>query len=158
MDLPSDSKPEFESLQQLLLDMALERCVDGLLRLIVRRLVARPHIELQAYNWPGNVRELQNVIERAVILAQSSVLRFDLQPATDSASRSFIEKLADQSSLQGRILTETEMQAMVRKNTRKALEHCHGKVNGPDGAAALLGLKPTTLIARIKKMGLPKFG
>ena len=54
------------------------------------------------------------------------------------------------------VFTEAEMQALERTNIANALQRCHGKIYGEDGAAALLGISPTTLCSRIKKFGLRK--
>lgn len=109
---------------------------------------------LQSYDWPGNVRELQNAAERAVILSQRGSLRFDLpigppQPAA---------KLPATTAANGepQVLTEPEMQSLERQNLRAALEQCGWKVHGEAGAARLLRVKPTTLISRIKKLGLKR--
>ena len=105
--------------------------------------------ELQQYTWPGNVRELQHALERACIVAADGRLRFDF-PATPSKQSS---ALAESSSPQ-RILTDEELRSLEANNTRAALLKCHGKIYGANGAAALLGVKPTTLNSRIKSFGI----
>ena len=105
--------------------------------------------ELQQYAWPGNVRELQHALERACIVAADGRLRFDF-PATPSKQPS---ALAESSSPQ-RILTDEELRLLEANNTRAALSKCHGKVYGANGAAALLGVNPTTLNSRIKSFGI----
>ena len=110
---------------------------------------------LQNYDWPGNIRELRNVIERAVILARGGPLHFDL-PATDSAPHSSPAQPASATPAAPRILTEAEMQHRERANILAALDQTAWKIKGPAGAAELLGLKPTTLLARMKKMALLK--
>jgi transcriptional regulator with GAF, ATPase, and Fis domain len=107
--------------------------------------------KLQNYDWPGNVRELRNVIERAVILARGGALDFDLPVANQplpAAPTSDAPKLG--------LLTEAEMQRRERDNLLLALEQVNWKIKGADGAAELLGVKPTTLLARMKKWGLKK--
>src|SRR5688572_22301116 len=109
---------------------------------------------LKRYDWPGNIRELKNVIERAVILSRGKVLRLDLAmsdilnpPATaEPQSKEHNEAL----------LTETEIRELERQNTLRALEMAQWRVSGPNGAAELLGVKPTTLADRMKKFGLKK--
>ena len=91
---------------------------------------------LQRYLWPGNIRELRNVVERAVILSDSSTLRVPVGPAAPPAAPT----LAD----------------AERTQILAALEQTGWRIRGPAGAAALLGLKPTTLESRIKKLGLPR--
>ncbi|HEX7237667.1 MAG TPA: sigma 54-interacting transcriptional regulator [Gammaproteobacteria bacterium] len=109
---------------------------------------------LKRYDWPGNIRELKNVIERAVILSQGKVLRLDLAmsdilnaPAAPSRE---VEDAATP------FLTELEMREFERKNTVAALELAQWRVSGPNGAAKLLGIKPTTLTDRMKKFKLRK--
>jgi len=106
---------------------------------------------LQAYVWPGNIRELRNVIERAVILARGGALEFDL-PGNGSDPTSF-ERM-DVNQPEPEYLTESEMCRRKRQNLFAVLQKAGWKIKGADGAAELLGVKPTTLISRIEKMGL----
>ncbi len=105
--------------------------------------------QLQRYSWPGNVRELQHVLERACIVAPEGRLELDLPDET--AKNSFVAPTAESPE---RVLTESEMRASEAGNLRRALEVTSGKIYGPDGAAALIGLKPTTLISRLKAYGI----
>lgn len=105
--------------------------------------------ELQRYDWPGNVRELQHALERACIVAADGRLRFDF-PTAASKQQS---KPSESPTLQ-RILTDVELRMFEANNIRAALSECHGKVYGANGAATLLGLKPTTLNSRIKSLGI----
>ncbi|MXQ07855.1 PAS domain-containing protein [Alphaproteobacteria bacterium GH1-50] len=98
--------------------------------------------QLQAYDWPGNVRELHNVIERAAIVSQDAKLIVELAAAPAEAVR------------HGGFQTEARMQEMVRSNIVAALREAGGKVSGPNGAAALLQIRPTTLYSRIKSFGI----
>src|SRR6267378_6334712 len=117
------------------------------------RLTRAGIFKLQSYDWPGNIRELRNVIERAVIISRGGALDFDL-PVTDSppAPRRFAPREAD--SPESGFLTEPEMQRRERENLVVVLQKTDWKIKGADGAAELLGVKPTTLLSRIKKMGL----
>ena len=99
--------------------------------------------ELQEYLWPGNVRELENIIERAVILTQGPVL--DLTDRLESASPQFSSTL--------RTLEETE-----RNQILKILSETRWHIEGKDGAAAILGLHPSTLRARMHKLGIVRPG
>ena len=110
---------------------------------------------LQSYDWPGNIRELRNVIERAVIFAHGGALDFDL-PAIDSSPgpAQTAPPLGDRVDLA--YLTDSEMQRLERENLFAVLEKTAWKIKGLDGAAELLGVKPTTLISRMGKMGLKR--
>ena len=105
--------------------------------------------ELQGYDWPGNVRELQHALERACIVAADGRLRFDF-PEVTSKQRA---KPLESNSIKP-ILTDTEVRAFEANNIKAALAECNGKVYGSNGAAALLGMKPTTLNSRIKALGI----
>jgi transcriptional regulator with GAF, ATPase, and Fis domain len=100
---------------------------------------------LAKYGWPGNIRELQNVIERAVIISQGGPLRVDL-------ALGLFGKNLKPASTRASVLSIQEIQRRERENILKALEQSKGKIYGPDGAAAILGMKPTTLTSRMKKM------
>jgi PAS domain S-box-containing protein len=102
---------------------------------------------LVAYEWPGNVRELQNVIERAVITAVDG--RLDI-------ARALPVEAALPPAAGGGILTADELVAVERANLLRALEHTGWRVAGADGAAALLGLKPSTLASRMKALGIAR--
>ena len=93
---------------------------------------------LQEYRWPGNVRELENIVERAMIVAGGDTLEVDplwLNSAADASASEVRHGLA-----------VLERQAIV-----DALRRCGGKVYGAGGAAAVLGLKPTTLYGKMRK-------
>ena len=112
---------------------------------------------LQSYDWPGNVRELQNSAERALILAQNGALHFNL-PNGEVRVESAPPQNGYGHATGQRILTESELQALERANLVSALRKTAWKIHGKDGASELLGVKPTTLISRIKKLGLKKSG
>lgn len=110
---------------------------------------------LQSYDWPGNVRELRNVIERAVILARGGALDFDLPMNT------FLPVSPPSNSVGGEkaeseILTEAELRRREHEDLLTALNRADWRIYGPRGAAELLGMKPTTLVSRMKKMGLKR--
>jgi len=123
------------------------------------RLTRAAVTQLQAYDWPGNVRELRNVVERAVILALGGALEFDLaisgqpapapRPGPQTASPAVGPALP-------KFLTEVELQRLERDNLALALEAANWKISGPDSAAELLGVKPTTLLSRMAKWGLKR--
>jgi formate hydrogenlyase transcriptional activator len=96
---------------------------------------------LEAYPWPGNVRELQNVIERAVILASGEVLQpADLELPEPTAPSSAPGGSSDE-----------------RARIEEALRAARGRVSGEGGAAASLGIPPSTLEARIRRLRIDKF-
>jgi transcriptional regulator with GAF, ATPase, and Fis domain len=142
-----DRKEDIRPLAHHLLRQSCQR-----LRVPARRMTNEDLRILERYDWPGNVRELQNVIERAVIVSGAGALRFDLPSsgtpvpvATSAASGPGDE-----------VVPDAEMKRRERANIRAALERSGGRIFGPGGAAALLGMKPTTLASRIRKMELAR--
>jgi transcriptional regulator with GAF, ATPase, and Fis domain len=119
------------------------------------RLTRTGVAKLRSYNWPGNIRELRNVIERAVIVSRGGMLDFDL-PVAESfpAAPRFAARETD--GTESKILTEPEMQRYEYENLLAALRKTNWKIKGADGTAELLGVKPTTLLTRMKKMGLKR--
>lgn len=101
------------------------------------------------YPWPGNIRELQNVMERAAITSTQNTITLDL-PSIDKAA----EITQPSAQPAPAINADDHMQEQVKNNMLAALESCNWKLFGPDGAAALLNIKPTTLASRIKRLGL----
>jgi transcriptional regulator with GAF, ATPase, and Fis domain len=95
---------------------------------------------LQRYPWPGNIRELEHVIERAVILSEGS----ELEP---------IDWLSKPGGKVGSGKTLT-LEEMERQHIVDVLEQTNWRVSGEKGAAKILGLNPTTLEARMKKLGI----
>ncbi|MFO0924864.1 MAG: sigma 54-interacting transcriptional regulator [Pirellulales bacterium] len=105
--------------------------------------------DLQRYDWPGNVRELQHELERACIVSNRGRLSFEhLRMSSPSTSSLSSERSED------RILTVKEMRDVEAKNIQAALKRSKGKIYGDDGAAKLLGMKPTTLVSRIKALNI----
>ncbi len=93
--------------------------------------------QLQRYSWPGNVRELSNVIERAMILTTGDTMRVELPAVTQDKATARMTLQENERSLILRILQETGW-----------------RVRGLEGAAEILGIKPTTLEARMHKLGI----
>jgi DNA-binding NtrC family response regulator len=105
--------------------------------------------QMSSRDWPGNIRELENAIERAVILAQGGELRLEAsgpEPAVTATPQGAPSPVP--------LLTRSAIEQHQRDSITAALAQTGGKVAGPDGAAALLGLKPTTLYSRIIALGL----
>ena len=98
---------------------------------------------LQAYDWPGNVRELENVIERAVITSKVSILKL-----TDN--------LVIPAKVRSRAKLKETLTEVERAQILNTLENTGWKIEGTNGAAGVLGLAPSTLRDRIKKLGIRK--
>lgn len=141
--VPLRERPEdIPLLAQLFLQKAATRAHKPGLRI--------PHSEIEklgSYHWPGNIRELENVIERQVILAQGDVIRMDesLTGSDQISTNTPHQQLSE-------IEAEPQNKQRQRRNILLALEKSRGKVFGKDGAAELLGVKPTTLASRIRKL------
>ena len=103
---------------------------------------------LQAYDWPGNIRELQNVIERSVILSSSEVFAVDESWLSKQSVRPR-PRVAALAPAQGAPRSE-------RETIEAALAECRGRVGGSSGAAAKLGVPPSTLDHRIKALNINK--
>jgi formate hydrogenlyase transcriptional activator len=98
--------------------------------------------ELTSYPWPGNIRELQNFIERSVILTSGSVLD---SPLASLRSAAEVESLGP-----------ITMEDAERDHIRRTLEQTRWVVSGPNGAAARLGIKRSTLYFRMQKLGISR--
>ena len=113
----------------------------------IREIPARAMQAMTEWTWPGNIRELQNFIERAVILTTGECLEVPLEelssPRTDRAPAGTARSLG---------LREVERQAIL-----DALRKTNGRIGGPRGAAALLGLKRTTLQSRMRLLNIRSF-
>jgi transcriptional regulator with GAF, ATPase, and Fis domain len=109
--------------------------------------------QLLDYEWPGNVRELQNVVDRAAIKAHLGSLQFDVPDHHDRQARGETN-LGAASSDGVEVIRAEEMKRRERENIIAALRRSKGKISGAGGAAELLGIRPTTLNARVKKFGL----
>jgi formate hydrogenlyase transcriptional activator len=113
----------------------------------IRNIEKQTLEQLQAYHWPGNIRELQNVVERAVILSETETFVVDeswlkRESPDSSRPREGLSALADR---------EVEM-------IEAALAESHGRIAGPAGAAAKLGIPRQTLESKIRRLGIDKYG
>jgi len=101
-------------------------------------MISKDSLEaIQQFSWPGNVRELKNVIERAVISGTGKILQVALQDNFNS------EPLFN-------------LETLEREHILKVLENTKWRIRGHNGAAEILGLKPTTLYSRMKKLGIKR--
>jgi PAS domain S-box-containing protein len=135
---------------------------------LARRQLKRPDVRLtnhalgllERYDWPGNVRELSNVIERAVILSEGGPLRIDLvlgeSPPASAAPVSPSSPILP--GAERAVRSQLELNRQERDNVLAALETAQWRIYGPGGAAHLLGLKPTTLASRLKRLGIARPG
>jgi transcriptional regulator with GAF, ATPase, and Fis domain len=126
------------------------------LKVSLPKLTQAHLLQLQSYDWPGNVREMQNLIERALILAQRGPLRFDLPAAGGEALVTAPAPDVDTAGSQAQILTDPELRLRERANIAAALAKSGWRIHGPGGAAELLRINPSTLVSRIRKLGLKK--
>ncbi|HWP64355.1 MAG TPA: sigma 54-interacting transcriptional regulator [Candidatus Limnocylindria bacterium] len=123
------------------------RRIDGISNATMARLMAYP--------WPGNVRELQNVMERAVVLAQGPILEFGAEllptvgPSTAHPAPAAPPAVASARDANGKTLEEVSRAHIV-----ETLVATNWVIDGPRGAAAVLGVNPSTLRSRIKKLGI----
>ncbi|HXW13814.1 MAG TPA: helix-turn-helix domain-containing protein, partial [Terriglobia bacterium] len=125
--------------------MLVRHYVDKYARRMNRRIETLPSGAMEAfagYPWPGNVRELQNFIERAVILSPGTALRPPLAELKQESVRECSSKL-------------NTLQEAEREHVLRALRESKWVIGGPNGAAARLGMKRTTLAYRIRKLNIP---
>ena len=113
-------------------------------------------LQLLHYDWPGNVRELQNVIERAVITCGSGPLQLDLPSTTVGQPSPTNPPVTATLGSDVGVIPEAQRKQRERENILAALRQTQWKVYGQHGAAAILGVKPSTLASRIKKLGLKR--
>jgi formate hydrogenlyase transcriptional activator len=112
---------------------------------------------LTNYSWPGNIRELENLIERAVLLSPGKELRVPMSELKASAAASGLD-----SSFPGVVLDTgasptraiATLEEAERQHILRALRQTEWRIAGPKGAATLLGMKRTTLQARMRKLGI----
>jgi formate hydrogenlyase transcriptional activator len=130
--------------------LLVEYFLDGFARKIgkkFRQIEKRTMEVLQAYSWPGNVRELQNMIERAVTLSDSDIFLVD---------EAWLKHEPVDVSHSGQPLG-TALLAHEKEAIETALAQSHGRISGPAGAAARLGIPATTLESKIRRLGIDKY-
>jgi formate hydrogenlyase transcriptional activator len=129
----------------------------------IETVPSRTMERLSAYDWPGNVRELQNIIERALVLSRGPALEVppdSLLDAFPEVRRSTVAPL-DAGARGWTAETRTtpapsaaSLEEVRRQHLLQALERCGWVIEGPVGAARLLGMQPSTLRSQLKKLGL----
>jgi formate hydrogenlyase transcriptional activator len=108
---------------------------------------------VESYDWPGNVRELQNVVERAVIVSESDALDIDERWLLGGRTAAPVAAQPIQRIHRPRARARQEEE---REAIETALMECKGRVSGPFGAAARLGIPPSTLESKIKALKIDK--
>ena len=108
--------------------------IEGVSRETMQRLVS--------YRWPGNIRELENVLERAVILASGPILDFEIDGDRPVAAAPDVPP--------------TSLEDVERRHILGVLGQTDWVIEGPRGAAGILGLHPNTLRSRLKKLGITR--
>ena len=118
--------------------MKMGKKVTGISELSMQRL--------QSYRWPGNIRELENVIERAIILADSATIEIETNLFSGRTESTGKAETANDASFE----------AVTRQHILSVLEQTRWVIEGANGAAHILNLQPSTLRYRIKKLGIVK--
>jgi transcriptional regulator with GAF, ATPase, and Fis domain len=114
------------------------------------RGVSKKTLELlQSYPWPGNIRELQNVIERSVILCETEIFSID---------ESWLSQQPSDGKTESQLYLSDKVAAQEREMIEAALRECQGRVFGPSGAAAKLGIARSTLESKIRSLKINKNG
>jgi PAS domain S-box-containing protein len=125
----------------------------------IERIPAATMARLAAYSWPGNIRELENVIQRAVILssgpdlevAAALIPEIAVMPNVDAFQARSATESSGTSTSTDRSLAETEKEHII-----EVLKQTNWRIEGPNGAAVILKLNPSTLRSRIKKLGIER--
>jgi transcriptional regulator with PAS, ATPase and Fis domain len=103
----------------------------------IRRIANRDMEQLKNYSWPGNIRELRNIIEHALIVSNGETLELQLMTLEDASNG-----------------TPVSLEEVERRHIQRVLKSTRGRVKGTGGAAELLGLNPSTLYSRMRKLGI----
>ena len=132
------------------ISMLVEYFIDRYARKAGKRIrsVEKTTMELlSSYSWPGNIRELQNVVERSIIVCETE---------TFSVDQSWFSKESPQASSRTQVFGK-QSAAQEKETIEAALTNTGGRVSGPQGAAAALGIPASTLESKIRSLGINKF-
>ncbi len=113
---------------------------------VIETIPAETMEVLTRWKWPGNIRELENLLERAVILTRGPVLYVPLAELEDQ----------EDEDRESAVIVNPTLHAAEREHVLRVLRETKGQIGGPDGAAARLGLKRTTLNSKLKKLGIER--
>jgi formate hydrogenlyase transcriptional activator len=113
----------------------------------IERITEETMEALQRWKWPGNIRELENLLERAVILTRGPVLYVPLAE---------LEEMEEEEPADPAEAENPNLRAAEREHILRVLREAKGQIGGPEGAAARLGLKRTTLNSKLKKLGIER--
>lgn len=137
-----DRKQDIESLAMHFIKQFNKNCGKN-----INSISSRALQELMTYNWPGNIRELEHLIERSVLLNSGTTLKELLLP---SRSEQLVSR-GPQEELTLKTIDENEKDYIL-----KVLKHCGGRIAGQGGAAQILGVPPTTLNSKLKRLGIKR--
>jgi len=113
----------------------------------IKTISTRALQDMTVYNWPGNIRELEHLIERSILLSEGDMLKNVHLPAQKNAVVQQPEKV------QFRVCSIDDNE---RQHILETLKYCQGRVGGYSGAAELLGVPPSTLFSKMKKLGIKR--
>jgi PAS domain S-box-containing protein len=122
-----------------------------------RRIIQVPKEAMRrllAYGWPGNVRELENVIERAVILSPGPELSVPVEVLSAPPAGAFVPPSVEAAAPDAPAFAPTSMEDVERQHIATVLKQTRWRIDGPNGAARVLDVNPSTLRSRIKKLGI----
>ena len=103
--------------------------------------------QIMHYDWPGNIRELEHVIERSILLADDNILSQVYLPN---------KKQKDTARTPDNVMVVKTIEENERDHIINVLRHCNGRVAGFGGAAEFLGIPPSTLSSKLKRLGIQK--
>jgi transcriptional regulator with GAF, ATPase, and Fis domain len=121
----------------------------------IRQVTEDTMLRLSQYSWPGNIRELQNVIERAVVLANGPILQVD-ENALPKATPRPMAQLSGLLAPAGSGSESASLEEVEREHIVAVLTQAQWRIEGDRGAAKILNLQPSTLRSRMQKLGISR--